>query len=398
MSDLIKSIPDGWSVEKGGSKRSTRLSSGELVNLLLDVIGKKLKWNNLTLEPEYENELLGNNIQDYFHIFLNQKGWNIGKVDAQDALIFTAKKNSYNPVLEYFEDIENDSNIYPVNINSVATDFLGTKDPLYDKMLKAFLIGAVSRAAERGCKFDNMLVLKGPQGIFKSSFFKALLPNPNWFCDTSEQNRKDLFMHLQTCCIYEHAELETLTTKKAVGEVKALLSSSIDTFRPPYGRNVIKAARPSVMVGTVNEDCFLSDTTGSRRFWVIPLPQMEGQKIDIQKVKQERESIWKAAILAWRAGEKPYLTNEDQKESNSKNKLFIQENIFHEPLRIWTNSNSKERFFTTDEAIIESGIKEREQIKQSDFKMAATALKGLGYFQEEKRINGIKARWWFKRM
>jgi len=397
MSDLIKSIPDGWSVEKGGSKRSTRLSSGELVNLLLDVIGKKLKWNNLTLEPEYENELLGNNIQDYFHIFLNQKGWNIGKVDAQDALIFTAKKNSYNPVLEYFEDIENDSNIYPVNINSVATDFLGTKDPLYDKMLKAFLIGAVSRSAERGCKFDNMLVLKGPQGIFKSSFFKALLPNPNWFCDTSEQNRKDLFMHLQTCFIYEHAELETLTTKKAVGEVKALLSSSIDTFRPPYGRNVIKAARPSVMVGTVNEDCFLSDTTGSRRFWVIPLPQMEGQKIDIQKVKQERESIWKAAILAWRAGEKPYLTNEDQKESNSKNKLFVQENIFHEPLRIWTNSHSKERFFTTDEAIIESGIKEREQIKQSDFKVAATALKGLGYFQVEKRINGIKARWWFKR-
>ena len=53
MSDLIKSIPDGWSVEKGGSKRSTRLSSGELVNLLLDVIGKKLKWNNLTLEPEF---------------------------------------------------------------------------------------------------------------------------------------------------------------------------------------------------------------------------------------------------------------------------------------------------------------------------------------------------------
>ena len=113
------------------------------------------------------------------------------------------------------EGIENDSNIYPANIDSVATDFLGTNDPLYDKMLKAFLIGAVSRAAERGCKFDNMLVLKGPQGIFKSSFFKALLPNPNLFCDTWEPNRKDLFMHLQTYFIYEIAELETLKTKKA---------------------------------------------------------------------------------------------------------------------------------------------------------------------------------------
>ena len=65
-----------------------------------------------------------------------------------------------------------------------------------------------------------MLVLKGPQGIFKSSFFKALLPNQKWFCDIWEPNRKDLFMHLQTCFIYELAELETLTTKKAVGEKK----------------------------------------------------------------------------------------------------------------------------------------------------------------------------------
>ena len=177
-----------------------------------------------------------------------------------------------------------------------------------------------------------------------------------------------------------------------------MLSSSIDTFRPPYGRNVIKAPRPSVMVGTVNEDFFLNDSTVSRRFWVIPLPQIEGQKIDIQKVKQEREAIWKAAIYAWRAGEKPYLTDVDQKESNNRNKLFVQENIFHEPLRSWTNSLSNERFFTTDEAIIESGIKERERIKQPDYKIAATALKGLGYFQDEKRMNGIKARWWFKRM
>ena len=73
MSDLIKSIPDGWEIEKEGSKKSRRLSSGELVNLLLDVFGKKLKWNNLTLEPEYEIKLLGDNIQNYFHIFLNQK-------------------------------------------------------------------------------------------------------------------------------------------------------------------------------------------------------------------------------------------------------------------------------------------------------------------------------------
>ncbi len=155
MSDLIKSIPDGWKNEKGSVRKPSRLSPGQLVDLLEQALGQDLKWNCLTLEPEFESKLLGENIQNYFHIFLNQKGWTIGKVEAQDALIFAAKKNCYNPVWEWLERIENDSDIYQVNINTIATDFLGTHDPLYDKMLKALLIGTVSRAAERGCKFEN---------------------------------------------------------------------------------------------------------------------------------------------------------------------------------------------------------------------------------------------------
>ena len=140
MSGLIKSIPDSWKNEQGFVKKTSRLSPGQLVDLLEQALGQDLKWKCLTLEPEFESKLLGENIQNYFHIFLNQKGWTIGKADAQDALIFAAKKNSYNPVWEWLEEIGNDSNIYPVSIDSVATDFLGTHDLLYDKMLKAFLI------------------------------------------------------------------------------------------------------------------------------------------------------------------------------------------------------------------------------------------------------------------
>ena len=99
---------------------------------------------------------------------------------------------------------------------------------------------------------------------------------------------------------------------------------------------------------------------------------------------------------AWREGEKSYLSDEEQKESNERNSSFIQENIFLGPLRTWTNTKPIECFFTTDEAIIDSGIKERRFLNNGDFKIAACALKGLGYVQEERRINGRKARWWSK--
>ena len=55
MSDLIKSIPDGWKNEKGAVKRASQLSPGQLVDLLEQALGQDLKWNCLTLEPEYEN-------------------------------------------------------------------------------------------------------------------------------------------------------------------------------------------------------------------------------------------------------------------------------------------------------------------------------------------------------
>ena len=54
MSDLIKSIPDGWKNEKGSVRKPSRLSPGQLVDLLQQELGQDLKWNCLTLEPEFK--------------------------------------------------------------------------------------------------------------------------------------------------------------------------------------------------------------------------------------------------------------------------------------------------------------------------------------------------------
>ena len=148
------------------------------------------------------------------------------------------------------------------------------------------------------------------------------MPNSDWFCDTFTPERKELYKALQTCWIYEHAELENLTTKKAVGEVKGLLTSSVDTFKLPYGRNVIKAPRPSVMVGTVNDDHFLADATGSRRFWVIHLPQDADKRIDIERIVKDRDAFWKAALIAYRSGEKPYLSRDDQQNPITETEIM----------------------------------------------------------------------------
>ena len=49
MSDLIKSIPDGWKNEKGSVRKPSRLSPGQLVDLLEHALGQDLKWKCLSL-------------------------------------------------------------------------------------------------------------------------------------------------------------------------------------------------------------------------------------------------------------------------------------------------------------------------------------------------------------
>ena len=396
MADLLIHYPKGWKENKRtGELQSTSLNVGELVNQLEQHCGDRLRYNLLSLRPEYDCEQLDQNILSNFHIILSERGWKVTKQDAYDGLIYYAGKNGFDPASDYLNALGISDSIYPSDVNQLASDYLETQDPLYNAMLKAWAIGAVSRAFNRGCKFDNMLVLKGSQGIGKSTWFKSLLPNSDWFCDTFTPDRKELYMALQTCWIYEHAELENLTTKKAVGEVKGLLTSSIDTFKPPYGRNVIKAPRPSVMVGTVNTDHFLADATGSRRFWVIHLPQDTDRRIDVERIVKDRDAFWKAALLAYRSGEKPYLSREDQTESDYRNGNYEIENMFMDPISDWvrrTNPN----WFTTNDALIGSQLRELETLKKADQKPVCEVLKKLGFIQTQKHINGIKKRWWHK--
>jgi predicted P-loop ATPase len=238
--------------------------------------------------------------------------------------------------------------------------------------------------------------LRGDQGIFKSTFWKALA-SPAWFCDTPNDD-KDLKLAIQTCWIYELAELETKTNNKEAGAIKALLSSSVDTFRVPYGVGIEDHPRPSILVGSCNRNEFLRDETGSRRFWVIDLPHDpdKGQRIDVHKVRQDRDRIWKAALLAYRAGRLPILSPEQQRDSNRRNRGFEPEHVWLAPLQRWLNLRIGEDF-TTDEALIGADLRDRRQLGSNDQRIAAGLLRDLGYEQDKHQTredNGKRARKW----
>jgi len=131
--------------------------------------------------------------------------------------------------------------------------------------------------------------LQSPQGWQKSQFLKKLAGD--WFDDSfGAMSDKDERLKLHSAWILEWAELETVFKRKDVAATKAFLSCASDSIRPPYGRETVKMLRPSIIVGTTNETEFLSDTTGNRRFWVVPVTALllkrnkNRTKVTIQKI------------------------------------------------------------------------------------------------------------------
>lgn len=178
-------------------------------------------------------------------------------------------------------------------------------DIYLDAVLRRFMIAAVARVMRPGCKADHMLVLVGSQGCGKSSF-AAELAAPWGVESHSMFGSKDAVLELAGAWVVEIAELSGMK-RSDIETVKNFISKVSDHYRPPYGRHIVDQPRTCVFVGTTNDDRFLIDHTGNRRFWPV---QCVG-RIDLALLRSQREQLWAEARSAFDAGEQWHLTAEE---------------------------------------------------------------------------------------
>jgi predicted P-loop ATPase len=124
----------------------------------------------------------------------------------------------------------------------------------------------------------------------------------------AEASDKDELMKLHQHWAVEWAEFETQLSRKGYSRLKQFMTTKVDTYRPPYGRTPKAFPRRSILVGSTNELEFLSDPSGDRRYWVIPL----AGNINLNLAEQLRDQIWAAAVAAYRAGEQWWLTSDEK--------------------------------------------------------------------------------------
>lgn len=187
----------------------------------------------------------------------------------RDALLaVVSAERLYHPVKEYLNGLTWDGT---ERLDTLLVEYLGAEDTPYVRAVtRKTLCAAVARIYEPGIKFDSMLVLNGPQGMGKSTFYALL--GREWFSDSlsiADMRDKTAAEKLQGYWILEIAEMNGIK-KVDVETVKSFLSRSDDKFRQAYGTVVESHPRTNIIVGSSNADRgFLRDVTGNRRFWPV---------------------------------------------------------------------------------------------------------------------------------
>lgn len=233
----------------------------------------------------------------------------IGKMpknDILDAVAAVASDQAYHPVRDYLEGLTWDGTH---RLDTLLVDYLGAEDCAYIRAVtrKAFT-AAVARVMAPGCKYDTMLVLVGGQGRHKSTILAKM--GGAWFSDSLRTfGDKDAMETIQGTWLNEIAEMQALH-KADVDAVKMFLSKTSDYYRAAYGRYTTERPRQCVFFGTTNSRDCLTDTTGSRRFWVVDIDVKGRSKNVFVDMDTERDQLWAEAVTYWRMGEPLYLPAE----------------------------------------------------------------------------------------
>ena len=265
-----------------------------------------LRKNELTGAIEYTDPtgktiiLEGNDLDLMTTRLACENGVFIPEARIKSAIQYAAQKNMYCPIRRYLDKCSSLSKPHEA-WETIGKVFLGNPHPIATLAMQRMMIGAVARAYNPGCSMSWLPILVGAQGAGKSQFSRSLVPDALFSEITTPLDTlmKEQY-RLHVAWLLELPEIDNYFNIRNIENFKNLITSRTDEVRFPYASLPSKLARRFVLIGTTNRNQFLVDSTGNRRF--VPLEIGSGFQIPWRQLAEERDSMWAAAVEAYRAG------------------------------------------------------------------------------------------------
>lgn len=223
----------------------------------------------------------------------------VNRTSIVDCLTNLADKYRYNPVLDMLHTTAWDRvRRFPKLLDILRID----PGSFYALLFRKWLIQCIALAhnnANYQEAAEGVLVIQGPQGIGKTTLFRKLAVRSDWLAEgvTLDMKNKDYIIQAVGVWIAELGELES-TLKKEQASLKAFITQKVDRIRAPYAREATDKPRRTSFGATVNQEAFLRDETGARRFWVVPVEDMDTDELN-RLPPEWFIQLWAEVYLWW---------------------------------------------------------------------------------------------------
>lgn len=316
--------------------------------------------------------------------------YNVAKDTVHDAIVFVAKENGFHPIREWLEWLPEWDGVK--RIDYLFSTYFGS-NPLvpteYELAIgRMFMMGMVARVMRPGCKFDYMPVIEGPQGVKKSTALRALAGEEYFGDNLPDPGSKDACSYLRGLWLVEVAELTAFKGARAT-TIKAFLTRQEERYRPPYARTEVLEKRQCVFAGTTNQDTYLEDVTGGRRFWPV-----KAGVIDVEMIKRDREMLFAEALCRFKAGEEywPSQKQEDEWFKPEQEARFMEDSL-EQPIEEFILGRTE---FTLSECMRALGydVSKQQTAAQRQFtKAIERVIRRIGGWKRMPRSAKERARW-----
>lgn len=229
--------------------------------------------------------------------------------DIRPMAAYVASENKYSSIKEDFIDKLPDVNHYPDFSDGGWSEFLDTwlirslslpDTQLYRAYSRKYAIAMMARIIDPGCKCDTVMVILGEQGKRKGLFYKALAGRPYYTDAKLHIKEETKYVPVSSGkWLIEIGEIDKdFINKYDASDLKDFVTKEEDRYVPKYIANVTTRKRQFVLAGSSNVTEILTDTTGSRRYWIVDC-HGTGEKTDYQWIDDNREKIFSAAKHAY---------------------------------------------------------------------------------------------------
>ena len=343
--------------------------------------------NRIRIDGSEKYQLLDDHVLSLLWGQANELGFRPSKSFMRDALKSIAASDARHPLRDWLKNLKWDG---VSRAERLLVDYAHAEDNRLNRAIgKLLLTAMVRRILQPGCKYDYMVILQGKQGCGKSLFCKELAGGSDFHEEsmTLAASAKVILEQTPGKWVVEIAELSGLNAKD-IDHQKSLITRTEDRARRAYGYFVESAPRQFVLVGTTNEEVFLRDDTGNRRYLPVRVSD-----IDIEGLKRDREQLLAEAAVEL---EKTYgpliIPRELEGDLNQRQKEFTLIDDGLERLSDYISDKlavNPDRVFLKDDFYEVMGVATPKPIHG---KMIAQVTRRFRYGETKRTINGKRVR------